>query len=175
MRSLKEELTETILFDEQPMPEKAVAVHQPINPDTLQISLKAILSLLRAIHWDLHTSHWLSNGAAFYANHGMFSEMYKATEEDYDKVAEKIIGHFQSDLDPCEMMKLSFIWLKKIEHVKDLYDRALKLETTLLKLIQNCLEICQDYVSSGIENMLDDISDQHEKHIYFIKQSIKQV
>lgn len=176
MRSLKKELDETVLYDFKSPAEKAIMAHEEASVDSLVICLRTILCLLRALHWDLHTSHWLTKGAAFYANHGMFSEMYKATEDDYDKVAEKMMGHYEEHiiaLVPAELMRLSYGWLKKIEGIGDLYERALKLETILIQLIANCKELCQDIMTPGIENMLDEIADQHEKHIYLIKQSLK--
>lgn len=134
-----------------------------------------LLSLLRAIHWDMHTSHWLVNGEAFFSQHNMFSEMYKSIETDYDILAEKIVGVFEEYIISKDLMKASYLWLNKVQSIECLHERALKLETLLVGMIKECLASCEHEMTPGISNMLEQIADNHEKNIYFLKQSIKEV
>lgn len=159
-------------FSQKTIPDRAVGMIES-NPQVLMMSLHTILCVLRALHWETHTAHWNAKGEAFYSNHNMFSEMYKETEEDYDSVAEKIVGTFQTELSSFDTIQLSSRWISKVQSIQDPYEKILKLEQILLQLIENCCEICKDFVSHGIENMLDEISDKHEKHVYFLNQSLK--
>ncbi len=138
--------------------------------------MKELLALLRAMQLYAHSSHLLVSRDTFQQDHDFFKELYKEVENDYDDVAERIIGLFGDN--SLQLQTLLQNVLKKIQDCpstdaqqnSDFYSYQLKLEDRLTGLISN---IIKAGVTPGTEQLIGDIANKSESRKYKIKQRLK--
>ena len=141
-------------------------------------ALLGLLAVLRAMVWEYYTSHWKVRGVDFYGNHLLYARMYEHIQGEVDDLAEKILGVAGGDpagLDPIPQMEMAQRWLFSVEHIDCRFERAEKMERALLDAIKQASDACEagGLLSPGVDNMLDQMYDDHEGHIYLIQQSLK--
>lgn len=141
-------------------------------------ALLGVLAMLRAMVWEYYTSHWKVRGFTFYGNHLLFSRLYEHIQGEFDGLAEKIIGVAGEDpagIDTLPQMTMAQAWLSSIDHIDCRFERAENMERMLLDAIKQAKDACEagGLLSPGIENMLDQMYDDHEGHIYLIQQTLK--
>ncbi len=132
-------------------------------------SLVSLLAVLRALHWEYHTSHWTVSGPEFYGNHLMFERLYKAVEIEYDNLAEKILSFEPDcDLDSTRTMRVAMSAMDKLMTDGDVFERALSLEHSIIELAAKVKLI--EGATPGLHNFIDELIDNHENHIYMLQQ-----
>lgn len=139
-------------------------------------NMLGILAMLRTMHWEFYTSHWKVKGLSFYGDHLLFARLYGNVEKEFDSWAEKIMGTINqtTGIDSIPQMGMAIKWLARIEQIDCCFDRALSLENMFLDGIKECKRSCDSggLLTIGIENMLDQMFDDHEGHVYLIKQKL---
>lgn len=135
------------------------------------------LKFLSTLH---ENHHWTCMGDPFYGDHLLFSRLYDAVDAEIDPVAEKAVGlGCTSNVNPhlihSQVLKLlsnSGMSQATIPQSSDLARKSLVAEMNFLKVIESCrssLEEC-GLLTNGVDNMLQDIADKHEGHVYLLKQ-----
>jgi DNA-binding ferritin-like protein len=141
--------------------------------------LSVVLSHLKFLATLHENHHWTCMGDPFYGDHLLFSRLYEAVDAEIDPVAEKAVGLAStSNVDPLiihsQIVKLlsGVGSASMIPQSSDLARKSLVAEMNFLKVIDSCrssLEEC-GMLSNGVDNMLQDIADKHEGHVYLLKQ-----
>lgn len=137
-------------------------------------TLSDLLALLRAVHWSHWTSHWVAKGSWFYQDHLMFQRFYEAMPKEIDGLAEKTVevegeGAVASSVQAPLMARV----LGALEADRDLLQRALRAEVTLLAEIEAMLNVASSMGhSAGLENALQAIADAHETNVYLLKRRL---
>ena len=132
------------------------------------------LATLRAIYFIYQQDHWLNKGNNFYGNHLLFQRLYENTLSDIDITAEKLVGLF--DGKPIEY-KLQTELLNKVLKSydnSDIFENAIKIEKDFIKLSKDLYLLLNEehYLTLGLDNMIMAISDNHEKNLYLLKQTM---
>ena len=141
--------------------------------------LSVVLVYLKYLS-ELHQNHhWTCMGDPFYGDHQLFSRLYDSAKASVDGVAEKSIG--LGGTSNVNIMLLTSQLHKlvvgsgapaTIPQTSDLARSSLAAEMTFLKVLDVCrtsLEEC-GLLTNGVDNMLQDIADKHEGHVYLLKQ-----
>lgn len=140
-------------------------------------NMLGLLAMLRSMHWEYYTSHWKVKGVAFYGNHLLFSRLYENVEKEFDGLAEKILGLFNdvSGINSIPQMGMALKYLASVEEIDCCFERALTMEKMFLDSIKECKNSCESggILTPGLENLLDDLYDAHESHVYLIQQSLR--
>jgi DNA-binding ferritin-like protein len=143
--------------------------------------LAVLLVALRSVGWLHQSAHWQASSDPFYADHLLFQRLYDQLIADIDKVAEKAVGMGAADLvDPAKQAsQLSIVlsWCCSDTGLGSpapsmLAQRSLKAERLLLELLE-CISAklsSAELLTPGVENMLSDLADVHESHVYLLKQ-----
>lgn len=138
--------------------------------------MKELLVLLRAMQIYTQNAHHLVKGVVFHQDHEFFGEVYEAVGDDFDDVAERIIGLFGEE--PLElgelmqgvMMKLQGAPSVGVKENKVFYQHLLGMEKQLCHLVDM---ICQAKPSYGTEQLVTEICNKSEMRQYKIKQRLK--
>ena len=138
--------------------------------------MKELLILLRAMQLYSQNAHHLVKGMTFQQDHSFFSDVYEDIADDYDSVAERIIGMYGEEhlqLQPIMagvVSKLAEAPSTPTENNKVFYDYQLQLEESLCSLIE---KIINAGVTPGIEQLIGEIANTSEMRKYKIKQRLK--
>lgn len=75
------------------MPTKAAEhVPTPQDPQALLQIAQPVLICLLALYQLYYFAHWTAKGQSSYSDHQLFERLYKSTQEEYDKLAERLVG-----------------------------------------------------------------------------------
>jgi hypothetical protein len=134
--------------------------------------------ILRAAQLYSHSAHHLCARTPFFQDHEFFSDTYKALEDDYDSVIERIIGTYGEDA--VELNRIVAEVALKLHDCPSIgtpenrafFEYQLKFEQELCSLVE---EICHNpKASQGIIQLVGEIANQSEIRQYKIKRRIKQ-
>ena len=138
--------------------------------------MKELLVLLRAMQLFSQNAHHLVKGMTFQQDHGFFGDTYEAVADDYDSVAERIIGLYGEEhlqLQPiltAVVAKLVGAPSTPTENNKVFYEYQLQMEEALCALTD---KIIQAGVSPGVEQLVGEICNTSQMRQYKIKQRLK--
>jgi hypothetical protein len=153
--------------------------------DPLAGLLVAVIAMLRAVSQAEHSFHWYNRGTR-YAEHLLFERLYKATQEDIDTVAEKLVGLTGNVdiLNPLLLAQLTFEAMSQADQKhpmtsgdpdEDFIGCALMMETDLVQLLVSVLDKAEadGLMTDGLENLLQGLVDKHEGHVYLLSGTAK--
>lgn len=133
------------------------------------------LNCLKDVHL---TGHWSCAGQTFYTDHTLFQTLYQAVVSEVDDVAEKFIGtndneHITHE-DLCVGTALVSANINTISK-KDFISCSLEAELNVMEVLNIVSEslTANNGLTKGIDNMICDMLDAHEKHVYLLKQRLK--
>jgi len=144
--------------------------------------LSIVLVHLRSLALIHQNNHWTARGDSFYSDHGLFERLYNEIVPEIDAVAEKAVGlgnenNVNLNLQIIQTLKLvqTNNTTTMIPASNQLVVNSLVAETNFLTVIDYLLTSMKNKrtTTSGIENLLQDISDKHEGHVYILKQRSK--
>ena len=132
--------------------------------------------LLRAMQIYSHNAHHLIKGNSFFGDHEFFGDVYLKLEDDFDSVAERIIGLFGEE--PLNLQVMMVEVTKRLANcpstgvidIKDFFSYQLKLELSLCDLVR---QILMKNVTPGTEQLIGEICNQSEIRQYKLKQRLK--
>jgi DNA-binding ferritin-like protein len=158
-----------------PVPVQKSAEHVPVpEPGVVAASLQPVLSILLALHQLYYFAHWTSQGEASYSDHQLFTRLYESTQEDFDNVAERIVGHGgNAAMDPAAIFAQasaqSAQWIGSGESI---IAAALAGEQEVQATLMNAYGQMDQGggLSLGIDDMLMAIASKHETNQYLLKQ-----
>lgn len=126
----------------------------------------------RAGHLYLHNAHNIgSKGPSFFSDHAWFETSYKAFEEAYDKVVERMIGlgydvNLQSIIKSAAKEAASYSTAVMTPEL--CFRTQLKLEQEICAMIRNYVPNVDD----GTQNLLQGLADESLDRQYAIKQRL---
>jgi DNA-binding ferritin-like protein len=141
-----------------------------------QTSLQGLLPLLRLEALVHQTNHWCTKGAQFFGDHQLYSQLYEEVNEMIDDLAEKLVGLMPDDshLNPTRQL---LHMLDRVKSVAGSTEVELSLAVVEMFLAENSSVYAQldaqGLLTLGLDNLLQDLSDQHEKHKYLLSQRNK--
>jgi DNA-binding ferritin-like protein len=120
-----------------------------------------------------HSAHHLSKGQTFFEDHSFFGDTYSAVEDDFDSVAERMIGLGEEEMDVLEITTHAIAILKDSpstdSSMEDFFNYQLKLEKHLCETIKKSISS----VSPGTEQLIGEIANKSEVRQYKLKQRLK--
>jgi DNA-binding ferritin-like protein len=138
--------------------------------------LPVLLAALRSLSMIHQQNHWCVKGDKFYGDHQLFMRLYEETDAEIDKLAEKTIG----------LASTGFVCLKmQLQHMDlfvNLFDKlnsndeesttSYQAELTFIALCDLVMKSLrqQGLLTSGVEQLVGDMVNLHEDHIYLLKQ-----
>lgn len=136
----------------------------------------AHLRYLTALH---QTHHWVARGDTFYGDHQLFQRLYEGTLQDVDDVAERAVG-LGCEQNVCLALQLrqvvavdrSTAMPQTMPQSSGLAQASLHAERAfLVALHEASSSLCRsDAMTAGIENLLQQVADRHERHVYLLRQ-----
>ena len=141
--------------------------------------LSALLSHLRHLGIVHQTSHWTAKADVFYSDHLLFERLYSNVVAEIDVVAERAVGIGTSKnvdvaLQTAQVARLSQMlnMVSTIPQPNELAKKSLMAEMTFGAALNTVVSSLKqsNAMTRGIDNMLADIADKHETHVYLLKQ-----
>lgn len=139
--------------------------------------LSYVLVHLRYLAMLHQTHHWVAKGDAFYGDHELFQKLYERTLEDVDDVAEKAVGLGceQNVSLPMQLVQLvrvckSLDSPQTVPQTSELAKASLAAERSFLKLVSAAYQSLEQHgaLTPGVDNLLQQVADRHEKHVYLL-------
>jgi len=140
--------------------------------------LSVVLVYLRYLAMVHQTHHWTSKGDPFWGDHKLFERLYETVVDEIDTVAEKAVGlgteaNVNLQLQVTQVLKLckTYGTAQTVPTSSDLAKASLVAERRFLTLLDATSERMreQGIATPGVENMLQQLFDTHEKHTYLLK------
>lgn len=141
--------------------------------------LSVILVKLRFLAMVHQTHHWTAKGDPFYGDHLLFDRLYNAVVAEVDDTAEKAVGLGGVDNVnlPLQLQQLSRLGQEygtamALPVASDLARRSLAAEVGFLRCVAYCVCSLKETgtMTRGLDNMLAGMEDNHERHVYLLKQ-----
>ncbi len=140
--------------------------------------LSVILVHLQYLAMLHQTHHWVARGDSFYGDHQLFQLLYQRTIEDIDDVAEKAVGYgneqnvsLAQQLSQLSRLSRCSGSSQTIPQSSGLAHASLEAECSFLRVLKSMREsLRSQYVlTDGMDNLLPQIADRHEKHVYLLR------
>jgi DNA-binding ferritin-like protein len=137
-------------------------------------SFLAITEALQMVH---HSHHWQTHGPEFYADHLLFERLYTAILEEIDTVGEKLIGVSKESklTNYFARMKAMDKFLHMVTTQEPYINVSFKAEQIYLAAGEHMMKTLKEagLLSPGLEQMIGNILDKHESHVYLLMQRVK--
>jgi DNA-binding ferritin-like protein len=151
------------------------AEHTPApDPGVVASSLQPVLAALLALHQFYFFAHWTSQGEGFYGDHQLFTRLYEGAQEDFDSVAERLVGHGGNQaLDPAAIFtQASAMSAQWIGEGASIPSAALVAEQAVQEALTNAYGTMDQSggLSLGIDDLLMSLASRHEGNQYLLKQ-----
>lgn len=140
--------------------------------------LAAFLAVTEGLQTLHHSHHWQTKGENFYGDHLLYQRLYEAILPEIDLIGEKLIGVSQdvSLTNYFKRVKCMEMFLKAVTHSDQPYIVVSHdAELTYVRMGGELMDrLEQDgLLTRGLEQMLGNILDKHEEHIYLLMQRVK--
>jgi len=144
--------------------------------------LVVVASALQAVAIIHQASHWTASGDPFHGDHLLFERVYNPIPEQVDRLVEKAVGLGGGELvSPVVMMQHAAMFASVMASVgfrmpnsSELARRSFEAEMHFMGFADALLAsfATAGGMTLGVENMLGEIMDQHEKSVYLLKQRV---
>jgi DNA-binding ferritin-like protein len=133
-------------------------------------ALCTILTSLQALASGHQAAHWQSAGEAFYGDHLMYQRLYDAVSKEIDDVAERYLGlgGDASAVGPNRLLAAAAACSKDLITPGDLAASMMMAEQKFVRSIETVLASMANCMSPGVSNLLQDICDRHQTHVYLL-------
>ncbi len=155
------------------------------EPKKVDLSVEPLMEFLACLKLNLdylQAAHWISKGNSSYGDHLLFERIYKESNEEIDSYAEKVLALSSDDVvNPIKVLSIAAERIPKIVSFdgnhdgSDLAKHAVNSEKYVLveleKLYASLKE--QDNITMGLDDLLMEMHNNHENHIYLLRQRVK--
>lgn len=138
-----------------------------------------LVATLEAARKSHHTAHWAVKGPTFFSDHKMFEELYSSLDDQIDSVGERaVLLGFDEILSAPDVAAKSKEFLSQWEEEhKDLFDRALAVETLISWCVKHCRtaiaeEEDENGIYAGLDNLLIGIADERAKYLGWLTRRV---
>jgi len=140
--------------------------------------LAAFLAATEGMQVIHHAHHWQTKGENFYGDHLLYQRLYEAILGEIDLIGEKLIGVSQdvSLTNYFNSVKAMEVFLKAVTHSDQPYVVVSHdAEIAYVRLGGELMDKLEQagLLTRGLEQMLGNILDKHEEHIYLLEQRVK--
>lgn len=140
--------------------------------------LAAFLAVTEGLQTIHHSHHWQTKGENFYGDHLLYQRLYEAILPEIDLIGEKLIGVSQdvSLTNYFKRIKSMEMFLKAVTHSDQPYVVVSHdAELTYVRMGGELMDQLEQagLLTRGLEQMLGNILDKHEEHIYLLEQRVK--
>jgi DNA-binding ferritin-like protein len=134
------------------------------------------LGFLRALSIIHQSHHWQTLGSEFYGDHLLFERLYKDVQSEVDTVGEKVAGNDSPALTNYFLQMRHMKEFLSMVSDKTKPPMLVSLESEFLfiaagEMVSERLKEAGLF-TSGVANMMGDILDRHESHVYLLKQRL---
>ena len=140
----------------------------------MENSLKELVVLLRTMQLFYHNCHNVCFGATFLSDHNLFADFYGQIEDDYDSVAERLIGLYgKQHLSLKEIMEKVEDLVEELQEPNKAAVEGMLAQGGLLEFrLKSTIDmLCKSTeLSEGSRNLLAQVADNAEMRIYKIRQ-----
>lgn len=141
--------------------------------------LAIFLGCTEALQMIHHSHHWQTMGPTFYADHQLYQRLYDALLGEIDLVGEKLIGVSKNPAltNYFARMKIIQKFLEMATSQEDYIVVSTKAEQTYLKVGEHVMDKLEQagLLSRGLEQMLGNVLDKHEEHLYLLTQRVQKI
>lgn len=140
--------------------------------------LLELLGLLQGLQWSHWAAHWQSHGNPSYGDHLLLERLYGGMDDEIDTLAEKITSYFGATaVDPLVTITSAQKFIGAYSHVTPIIQRALMMEMHLQKAITKVYERVKasEQMTLGLDDFLMSMANDHETHIYLLRQRLRDV
>jgi DNA-binding ferritin-like protein len=151
------------------------------DPSTTKI-LQNFFAILFVNSTFSQTAHWTAKGTPSYADHLLYERLYKENSEELDSYIEQFIPLGGEQIaNPLSLFQLSAQKIQKLIQFEgepspeDLAKAALHSELFLLANLKKLYKLLKEEkkLSMGADDLLMGMYQQHESHVYLLKQRLK--
>lgn len=157
---------------------EAIVAMVAIPREAMVDAWSGILSGLYALGVAIQSAHWRSLGESFYGDHLMYQRMYEDVIREIDSFAERFMGVIgdETALDPAHLLSHASVVVKQMMMPGDLASALLMAEKNFLERLGGFAKTLEStgQLSTGIENLIQGISDRHEEHVYLLSRRLSQ-
>ncbi len=136
-----------------------------------------LLSKLRTLALYYQTAHWSVKTSLFYQDHLLFERLYNTVNEEIDGLAERAVG--TEGVESVNLLESLALISKAASSLNyeagqnsAYFQSALGLEQNLLAFLEMVDK--NEKLTVGTKNLFGGIADQHESHVYQLKQRLTQ-
>ncbi len=136
--------------------------------------LGILLGFLRGLYMLHQSHHWQSTGKVFYGDHLLFQRLYEGIAPEIDDLAERAVGSsgdssLTNYFKQIEHMKR---FLKSVNSRSPVVKDSLNAEVLFLALGREVMRRLENkgILSPGLEQLIGNILDKHETHVYLLRQ-----
>lgn len=144
-------------------------VTQEVGSDLL-----ALLRALQFLHW---TAHWQSSGVGFYSDHTLFERLYGGLSEEFDSLAEKLVGYFGAEVvaptgSMVRVTRRIGSWMGSEPIVTA--SHALRAEEELQRFLGTAYTAIDEAgeMTLGLDDFLMGLAHDHETNLYLLRQAV---
>lgn len=146
--------------------------------DSEYAPLAGFLAVTEGLQMLHHSHHWQTKGANFYGDHLLYQRLYETILGEIDLIGEKLIGVSQdaSLTNYFKRVKAMEKFLEAVTHSDKPYVVVSHdAESAYIRLGGELMDQLEDagLLTRGLEQMLGNILDKHEEHIYLLEQRVK--
>ena len=143
--------------------------------------LSVLLVWLQFLYEVHQHNHWVSRGDSFYGDHLMFQRLYEGVLKEIDVVAEKSVGmgvienvNLHLRINQLQRLMQGHGMMATIPQRGELARQSLLIEQNFLVVIDILMNQMYENktLTNGLENMFQEIADDHESNVYLLKQRI---
>ena len=143
--------------------------------------LAVLLSMLRATGHIHQSHHWQTRGQQFYGDHLLFDRLYTEVRKSVDPLAERAVGAGDYPLVNAVVTSKQIADMVKLLSVgngqspEQYVLTSLRSTAATLALLRIAYEALsrKGKLSHGTDNLLQDLADTLEGHVYLLKQRAK--
>ena len=147
--------------------------------DTEWAPLAAYLAITEGLQMIHHSHHLQTKGESFYGDHLLFQRLYEAVLTEIDLIGEKLIGVSgdASLTNYFKRVKVIEMFLKAVTpHNQPYVVVSHDAELMYVRMGGELMDQLEQagLLTRGLEQMLGNVLDKHEEHIYLLDQRVKQ-
>lgn len=140
--------------------------------------LAGFLAVTEALQMLHHSHHWQTKGENFYGDHLLYQRLYETVQGEIDLVGEKLIGVSQDVglTNYFKRVKAMEMFLKAVTHSDQPYAVVSHdAELTYVRMGGELMDQLEQagLLTRGLEQMLGNVLDKHEEHIYLLDQRVR--
>lgn len=151
-----------------------------LYPNEKYFELAIIFCSLKGLSAIHQSHHWKAQGPMFNSDHELFNLLYTNTHNQIDGVVERTLGlsgiDTFADAEKLTAGSYKFMKLAKEGSNTDVpCNVSLHAEEFFIDILEACMDNLQNngLLSRGLEQLLGDIANIHENHVYLLSQRCK--